>query len=44
MGFEEWGHVMTANDLYTQEIGGVVLRALIWNWIDGKGQTTHINH
>ena len=23
---------------------GVVLRALIWNWIDGKGQTTHINH
>ena len=44
MGFEEWGHVMTANDLYTQEIDGVVLRTLIRNWIDGKGQTTHINH
>ena len=43
-GFEEWGHVMTANELYRQEIDGVVLRDLIWNWIDGKGKTSHIDH
>ena len=43
-GFEEWGHVMTANDLYEKQIDGVVLRQLIWNWIVGKGKTTHIDH
>ena len=43
-GFEEWGHVMTANDLYEKKINGVVLRELIWNWIDGNGKTTHIDH
>jgi len=43
-GFEEWGHVLTANDLYETPIDGVVLRELIWNWIDGTGQTMHIDH
>ena len=42
--FEDWGHVMTANDLYEREIDGVVLRDLIWNWIDGNGRTSHIDH
>ena len=43
-GCEDWGHVMTANDLYEREIDGVVLRDLIWNWIDGDGKTSHIDH
>jgi hypothetical protein len=43
-GFEEWGHVMTANELYEKQIDGVVLRELIWDWIDGKAKTTHIDH
>jgi hypothetical protein len=43
-GFEDWGHVMTANELYESEIDGVVLRDLIWNWIDGNGRTSHVDH
>lgn len=36
-GFEDdnWGHVMTANDLYDQEIEGMSVKQLIHNWIDG---------
>lgn len=43
-GFEEWGHVLTANELYWQNIDGVILRDLIWNWLNGQRQTEHISH
>ena len=35
-GFEEWGHVMTANDLYSVTYEGVSVQDIIWNWIEGK--------
>ena len=35
-GFEEWGHVMTANDLYTMPFEGQTLQRLIWNWVERK--------
>ena len=34
--FEDWGHVMTANDLYTKEFDGVTLQDVIWNWLEGR--------
>ncbi len=42
--FEDWGHVMTANDLYYKEFEGVTLQKLIWNWINGSGKTSYINN
>ena len=41
-GFEEWGHVMTANALYTTFIEGVRVRDLIWNWVEGTSPTLAI--
>ena len=42
--FEEWGHVMTANDLYYKKFDGISLQELIWNWINNSGQSNYINH
>ena len=42
--FENWGHVMTANDLYYQKFDGNSLQDLIWNWINGSGPTKYINN
>ncbi len=42
--FENWGHVMTANDLYFKDFDGITLQKLIWNWINGSGQTSYINN
>lgn len=43
-GFEDWGHVMTANDLYYKKFDGNSLQDLIWNWINGSGPTKYINN
>ena len=43
-GFEDWGHVMTANDLYYKKFDGISLQDLIWNWINGSGSTKYINN
>ncbi len=43
-GNVEWGHVMTATDLYYQDFDGVSLQKLIWNWINGSGKTSYINN
>jgi len=43
-GFEDWGHVMTANDLYYKKFDGNSLQDLIWNWINGSGPTKYIKN
>ncbi len=43
-GNVEWGHVMTATDLYYQKFDGNSLQDLIWNWINGSGPTKYINN
>jgi hypothetical protein len=43
-GNVEWGHVMTATDLYYQDFDGTSLQKLIWNWINGSGKTSYINN
>ena len=43
-GNVEWGHVMTATDLYYKEFDGNSLQDLIWNWINGSGTTKYINN
>ena len=40
----EWGHVMTATDLYYKDFEGTSLQKLIWNWINGSGKTIYINN
>ena len=40
----EWGHVMTATDLYFKDFDGLSLQQLIWNWINGSGKTIYINN
>ncbi|MDA9713875.1 pectinacetylesterase family protein [Alphaproteobacteria bacterium] len=40
----EWGHVMTATDLYYKDFDGTSLQKLIWNWINGSGETIYINN
>ena len=42
--FEEWGHVMTANDLYYEDFDGISLQELIWNWINSSGQSKYVKH
>ena len=42
--FEDWGHVMTANELYYQKFDGNSLQDLIWNWINGSGSTVYIKN
>ena len=43
-GNVEWGHVMTATDLYYEKFDGNSLQDLIWNWINGSGPTKYINN
>ena len=43
-GNVEWGHVMTATDLYYQDFDDTSLQKLIWNWINGTGKTSYINN
>ena len=43
-GFEEWGHVITANKHYTQKFDGVSVKMLIENWLDNSGQTLLVKH
>ena len=43
-GNVEWGHVMTATDLYYEKFDGNSLQDLIWNWINGSGPTQYINN
>ena len=43
-GNVEWGHVMTATDLYFKDFDGLSLQQLIWNWINGSGKTIYINN
>ncbi len=40
----EWGHVMTATNLYYKDFEGTSLQKLIWNWINGSGKTIYINN
>ena len=40
----EWGHVMTATDLYYKDFEGTSLQKLIWNWINGSGKTIYVNN
>ena len=37
-GFEEnnWGHVMTVNDLYHRKVEGLSVAQLIGNWVEGR--------
>jgi hypothetical protein len=43
-GNVEWGHVMTATDLYYKKFDDNSLQDLIWNWINGSGPTKYINN
>ena len=43
-GNVEWGHVMTATDLYYEKFDGNSLQDLIWNWINDSGPTKYINN
>ena len=43
-GNVEWGHVMTATDLYYKKFDGNSLQDLIWNWINGSRPTKYINN
>ena len=40
----EWGHVMTATDLYYRDFDDISLQQLIWNWLNGSGKTSYINN
>ena len=44
IGFEHWGHVITANKHYTQKFDGVSVKMLIGNWLDNSGQTLLVKH
>ena len=43
-GFEQWGHVITANKHYTQKFDGVSVKMLIDNWMAGSGQMSLVKH
>ena len=43
-GFEHWGHVVTANEHYTQLFDGVSVKMLIDNWLSQDGKTMLIKH
>lgn len=43
-GFEHWGHVVTANEHYTQTFDGVTVKMLIDNWLAQDGKTMLIKH
>ena len=43
-GFEHWGHVVTANEHYTQTFDGVSVKMLIDNWLAQDGKTKLIKH
>lgn len=43
-GFEHWGHVVTANEHYTQLFDGVSVKMLIDNWLAQDGKTMLIKH
>lgn len=43
-GFERWGHVVVANQHYTQEFDGITIKMLIENWLSGSGTPHFIKH
>lgn len=43
-GFGNWGHVVTANEHYTQKFDGISVKMLIDNWLAQNGETILIKH